>query len=148
MRSLGTAAAIVMGIVLLFTFPVSWNATSFGIVQPEQRQPILSIVAGRLASCVEAGQYVRKGEVIATLENPTLELERSNLQVQLQQARTRQESLRRKRAFDQSASQSLLMQSSKSWDWSKNSHCSTKILNSSPFARTERGGASSLIEVP
>ncbi|AMV33472.1 Peptidase family M50 [Pirellula sp. SH-Sr6A] len=107
-RSLGTAAAIVVGIVLLFTFPVSWNATSFGIVLPEQRQPILSIVAGRLASCVEAGQYVRQGEVIATLENPTLELERSNLQVQLQQARARQESLRRKRAFEPSASQSLL----------------------------------------
>lgn len=107
-RSLGSGAAILAGIVLLFTVPVSWNATSFGIVQPQQRQPILSIVAGRLASCVEAGEYVQAGEVIATLENPNLELERSDLQVQLQQARAREESLRRKRAFDQSASQSLL----------------------------------------
>lgn len=71
-RLLWTAAAAALALGLAVSLPLPLRVKGSGVLEPLEPAPARSAVAGRIVAGLAAGDPVRAGEVLATLENPVL----------------------------------------------------------------------------
>lgn len=93
-KRFGMATALTVGLLVgILWLPMPCTVKSPSTIQPLDARRIYVTVAGTLRSTSTAGQKVKKGDVIAELDNPTLGLEIERVRGQLRQQELRVRSL-------------------------------------------------------
>lgn len=86
-KTLAVVAAIVMLLAALLLIPVDFNLSGEGTLQPKQRRSVFAQVEGVVKRVnVSHGQFVQEGDVLFELQDPDLEVQRAEVQGQLEAA--------------------------------------------------------------
>lgn len=106
-RALAAAALVLVALALLWRTPWGYPVEGTASVAVADAERIVTTVAGRLAEAAAPGDVVRRGDVVARLENPDVRRELLEVEGQLAEQRLRVRSLRALRARDRQANTQL-----------------------------------------
>lgn len=87
-------------LVLILTWPLPSRVHAPAVLMPADALGVYVTMEGRLVEIVPPGTALRAGDVIARLENPTLQRELARVQGEVDQARQTAETLQRRQILD------------------------------------------------
>jgi len=105
-RSLFPIGVLLVFICLLL-IPLPQSVVAPMTIRPAESQDLFATIGGRLTSCVQEGDFVKTGDSIATLVNPSLESELLNAQANHQSLMTTRKNFISRRLSDSSNTANL-----------------------------------------
>ena len=100
-RPLVSLSLLAVGIGMVLFLPLPYRVPAVAMIEPAGATRVYVTVPGALQSALPAGRRVTKGEVLATLSNPELELEVAQLRSDVKQQELKVDTLQARRVTDQ-----------------------------------------------